>query len=144
SGLSATHEEYRDARDSRPVFAFAQRGVQQEADQAAFVEEVSKWSSGLYRDVFGSPEELQQQITRSIHQWELATQAGPVDERALLEQAVGGIPNEPRGNVRSGHELILSIASGPRQPVLRPSQIESEALHEKVLQAALFGPQKIF
>lgn len=144
SGLSATHEEYREARDSRPVFAFAQRGVQHGADQAAFVEEAGTWGGGLYRDGFSSPEELQQQITQSIHQWELATQAGPVDEKALLEQAINRIPDEPHGYVRSGHELILSIASGPRQPVLRPSQIDKKTLHETVLQAALFGPQKIF
>jgi hypothetical protein len=34
SGLSATHEEYRDARGTKPVVAFVQEGVTPEAEQA--------------------------------------------------------------------------------------------------------------
>ncbi|HEV7437687.1 MAG TPA: DUF4062 domain-containing protein [Pseudorhizobium sp.] len=144
SGISATHEEYREAKDRYPVFAFVQSGVQREAAQAAFVDEVQKWDSGLFRDGFTTAEQLQEQITRRLHAWELSNQAGPVDGTALLKQAVSRIREEPRGYVRSGRELILSIASGPRQPILRPSQIEKDDLREAVLQAALFGPQRIF
>src|SRR5881394_3744465 len=34
SGLSATHEEYREARGKKPVLAFVQRGIHPDADQA--------------------------------------------------------------------------------------------------------------
>src|SRR4030088_3194555 len=37
SGLSATHEEYREAKDKRPVIAFVQDGVARDTDQTAFV-----------------------------------------------------------------------------------------------------------
>src|SRR5262245_14171556 len=36
SGLSATHEEYREAKERCPVFAFVQQGVARDSDQAAF------------------------------------------------------------------------------------------------------------
>lgn len=38
SGISATHEEYREARGRRPVLAFVQEGVERDAQQAAFVQ----------------------------------------------------------------------------------------------------------
>ncbi len=40
SRLSATHEEYREAKDKRPVIAFVQDGVNRDPDQASFVNEV--------------------------------------------------------------------------------------------------------
>ena len=38
SGLSATHQEYREARESRPVLAFVQEPATPEAEQAAYAE----------------------------------------------------------------------------------------------------------
>lgn len=40
SGLSATHEEYLEARQSRPVIAFVQEGVDRDPDETEFVKEV--------------------------------------------------------------------------------------------------------
>jgi hypothetical protein len=144
SGLSATHEEYREARDRRPVIAFVQDGVARDPDQAAFVQEVQAWETGLFRDGFTTPDQLRSLITRRLHEWEVANMAGPVDEQELLRRALSLIPEEERGYRRHDRSLILTIASGPRQSILRPSEIEQPAFHEELLQASLFGPQRLF
>ncbi len=46
-GLSATHEEYREARSRGPVLAFVEEGVTHEPKQAAFISEVQAWDSVL-------------------------------------------------------------------------------------------------
>ena len=55
SGLSATHEEYREAKTRHPVIAFVQEGVQRTGDQVAFLEEVQDWAGGLFRGGFDTP-----------------------------------------------------------------------------------------
>jgi hypothetical protein len=144
SGLSATHEEYREAKDARPVIAFVQDGVSRDADQNALLTEVQAWDSGLFREGFSNPERLRAQITRRLHEWEVANSAGPVDEQDLLRRALALIPNEERGYHRSGRSTVLAIASAPRRPILRPTEIEQPALQEELLQAILFGPQRLF
>src|ERR1700730_9419134 len=67
SGLSATHEEDREAKNARPVIAFVQDGVSRDADQSALVSEVQAWDSGLFREGFSSPDRLRAQITRRLH-----------------------------------------------------------------------------
>jgi len=39
SGLSATHEEYREARGNKPILPFVQSGVSREPAQQAFIDE---------------------------------------------------------------------------------------------------------
>ena len=63
SGLSATHEEYRDARDRLPVIAFVQDGVTRNADQAAFLHEVQDWQGGLFRGSFTTPQDLRAKLS---------------------------------------------------------------------------------
>jgi hypothetical protein len=144
SGLSATHEEYREAKDARPVIAFVQDGVSRDADQSALVREVQAWDSGLFREGFSSSDRLRAQITRRLHEWEVANSAGPVDGQDLLRRVLSLIPKEERGYYRAGRSLVLAIASAPRRPILRPAEIERPALQEELLQAILFGPQRLF
>ena len=58
SGVSPTHEEYREARGTKPVLAFVQTGFTREPQQERFVEEVSAWEGGGYRESFDTPESL--------------------------------------------------------------------------------------
>ena len=48
SGLSPTHEEFREARDRKPELVFVQEGVQRELQQDAFVTEVQEWQRGYF------------------------------------------------------------------------------------------------
>lgn len=62
SGLSATHEEYREARDTRPVLVFIQQGVDPEPQQDEFIREVQGWEQGHFTAGFEDPRGF---VTRS-------------------------------------------------------------------------------
>jgi len=79
SGLSPTHEEFREARDRKPILVFVQEGIEREANQDAFVAEVQAWQSGYFRGGFQTAEELRDVVTRAIHDHQLANATGPLD-----------------------------------------------------------------
>lgn len=143
TGISATHEEYRDAKGSRPVIAFVQEGVERPSDQAAFIKEVQTWEGGLFRGGFDSPERLKSGITRAIHEWQLSNMSGPLNPEELRQLAVNAIIEQQRER-SNNQSLILSIIGGPVQAVLRPSEIERPKLAKDLLQDALFGTNAIF
>jgi hypothetical protein len=63
SGLSPTHEEFREARDRKPVLVFVREGVEREPRQEAFVAEVQAWQSGYFRGGFKTPDQLRDAVT---------------------------------------------------------------------------------
>jgi hypothetical protein len=71
SGLSATHEEYRDAKDHRPVMALVRSDVTPDPAQAEFIKEVQRCQAGLYCGGFSTPHDLRIEIIRAIHAWQL-------------------------------------------------------------------------
>lgn len=137
SGLSATHEEYREARDGRPVLVFVEADIAAEPEQEAFIEEVQEWASGNVTARFPTPEELKSKVVRALHDHELATSVGSVDESEMLDRARALIP-EPRGSTMSP-SLILVITAGPHQQVLRPMELEDPNLARDLQREALFG-----
>ena len=138
SGLSATHEEYREARESRPVFAFVQQGVSPEAEQQAFLNEVQAWDTGIFRGSFSSVEELRGKVVGALHNWEVTLAAGPLDPKDLLARALAAIPQDRYGNKVQTPTLLLAMAAGPTQAILRPTELESPALYDDILKAAMF------
>ena len=64
SVLSATHEEYREARGSTPLLVFVQEDIDYEPGQSRFIREVQEWESGNLTQGFTSPEELQETVPR--------------------------------------------------------------------------------
>ena len=140
SGLSATHEEYREARGRSPVLAFVQENVEYEADQKEFLGEVQDWTSGQYTADFSTPDTLRDAVTRGLHQLELSLAAGPTDENEMLARAEQQIP----AVYGYGTDILsVVVAGGPRQQILRPAQLEGEDLSEALMQEALFGPARI-
>lgn len=144
SGLSATHEEYREAKGSRPVIAFVQEGVTPEPQQRAFINEVQGWEKGFFRGSFTTPEQLKGGITRAIHEWLVANAAGPLDEGELLQRAVAQIGSERGNRYRTNTALQVSLAFGPRQTILRPAEIERAELINELKQTAIFGAHRVF
>jgi Domain of unknown function (DUF4062) len=144
SGISATHEEFIEAKDRKQVLAFVQEGVTRDSRQAAFVQEVQAWSTGLFRAAFRNADELRDRVTTALHDYDMKNVTGPVDPIETLARATQLVSTEERGVYRSGSTLILSAAGAPLQPVLRPTQIEDERLHAQILQEALFGKRAIF
>lgn len=143
AGLSATHEEYREAKSKIPVIAFVQEGVQHKNEQAAFVKEVQGWEGGLFRGGFDIPENLKKKITRAIHEWQVSTATSPLNSNEIEKLAIEEVKRE-QGEHSRHSSLIFAITGGPVQSILRPSQIEKRELGDEMLQGALFGSQKIF
>ena len=143
STLSATHQEYREARETKPVLAFVQQGVTAEPDQQRFIEEVQAWEGGLFRGGFTDAADLRDGITRALYDVSLANAVGPVNEGELVTQATALIPAERRNQV-SGNFLDVAIVGGPTQRLLRPVEMESDELGEHLQQLALFGADRVF
>ncbi|WP_375414141.1 DUF4062 domain-containing protein [uncultured Bradyrhizobium sp.] len=143
SGLSATHEEYRDAKGRKPVIAFVQTGVTPEPEQAAFIDEVQSWEGGLFRGSFATSDDLRDGVIRALHDYAITNMAGPVDPKALVETALALLPRLER-NVSRAPMLNLALAGGPFQALLRPAEIEASELADVLHQAALFGDTRIF
>jgi hypothetical protein len=123
SSLSPTHEEYREARGKKPVLAFVQSDVEREPAQHAFVDEVSTWEGGGYRESFDTLESLAAAVTRGLHNWELAQQAGPVDEEELVGRTAGLLPT--RSVQAAGAPLLHIVVGGaPAQQVVRPGALD--------------------
>jgi hypothetical protein len=140
SGLSPTHEEFQEARDRCRVLVFVQRGVDAEPNQKAFIAEARAWASGTLTADFTEPADLQQAVIRELHRLELAMQAGRVDEAEMLARASALAPPD-----RDGHSprLCLATVGAPRQPILRPVQLESQQLYEDLTKEALFGSARV-
>lgn len=143
SGLSPTHEEYREARGRKPVLIFVQTGVTREPDEDKLVEEVSGWEGGQYREPFDSPTSLRAGVTGALHRWVLTQQAGPVNEAELAARAVALLPQRSPHTAGSPF-LHVAVAGAPPQQVLRPSDLGDPALQAAMQQEALFGERPVF
>jgi len=111
--------------------------VTAEPKQDAFIHEVQEWASGHVAARFSTPEDLKSKVVRSLHDHELATSTGPVEESEMLDRAKALIP-EQRGSV-SLPSLIIAIAGGPHQQVLRPIELEDPDLARDLQREALLG-----
>ena len=141
SGLSATHEEYQEARKYRPVVAFVQEDVTFEPDQRNFITEVREWETGNLTTSFSTEDELRDAVTRELHRHAVLA-ARPIDPQELLVRA-----DEAIGTANSlwgAPQLVLSLAPGPLQEMLRPSELEDPGFARKIQQQALFGPYALF
>jgi len=140
SGLSPTHEEFREAKDRGKALPFIQSGVAREPRQDAFVAEVEDYDSGLHRGrTFETPEQLRTEVTRAISRYQLIAAATPVEASALLAKAEQLIPRQDRRYVRSNGPLLhLAVVGGPNQSILRPSEIEDTKTADSIV-AGLMG-----
>lgn len=142
SGLSATHEEYRDARGRKAILAFVEKGVP-EPEQANFIREVGEWEQGRLWAGFSTPAELRDLVTRALHDYALVHASAPLDPSALVRRARELLPETDHGR-SSGTALHLAISMGPETDVLRPAELEARGLSEVMEQRALFGETAIF
>lgn len=141
SGLSATHEEFREATENNvSVLAFVQTGVDREADQSDFLNEVRGWTVGVYTANFRTEEDLRREVTRSLHEWALSQAAGPVDEGEMFDRAQVLVP-PPSSQLGYGapEQLGLVVVGGPRRSILRPAELEAVALARDLQREAQFG-----
>jgi len=120
SGLSATHEEYREARERRPVLVFVEDPATRDARQAAFLAEVQDWATGHFRRAFSDATSLKAAVVQGLHEHELAVSHGSFDQAECLDRARSLLRSDSRG-IGAGPELVVAIAAGPYQQVIRPA-----------------------
>ena len=145
SGISATHEEYREAKVSKPILAFVQEGISPELEQQAFIQEVQEWEGGVFRQGFADADDLRTAVTRALHDYDLTAAHAPVDSEELKRIAEGLLPDVSRSQfVGSGATLSIAIAGGPPQQLIRAAMIEDGSFADSLQQAAQFGPTRIF
>jgi len=142
SGLSATHEEFREARERCPVLVVVQQGVQREPAQQRFLEEVEGWVSGYYRGSFTTPEDLRDAVIRALHDLELRMARGGADEAEMLGRARQLLAHQ--GLAAGEPTLCVVVVGGPAQSVLRPAEVEDQHPADWLSQQALFGPARLF
>jgi len=136
SGISPTHEEYREAREHCQVLIFVERGVAYEPAQQEFFGEIQAWTTGHYTASFSDADELRDAVTSALRDLELAQATGPSRDRA--QTLLPDLRNHAQGVT-----LTLVVAGGPRQQVLRPRELEARALEEDLSREALFGAFRV-
>lgn len=136
SGLSATHEEYREARNAKPVLVFIQTAGPVEPSQQEFIREVQGWEKGHFTANFRTEAELQSAVTRAVHEFLLAHEAAPLNESGLAAHGAAVLPDRHQA---AGPQLAVVIAPGPLRAVLRPAELEDETLGHRLLTEALTG-----
>ena len=144
SGVSPTHEEYLEARGVKPILLFVQEGAEPEARQAELLREAQGWQGGLFREGFRTPEQLRTLITCAVHNFELSQASAPLDVRALARDAEAILEGRFRERGQGGQTLRFALAVGPSRQILRPAELEAEALADAIQQRAMFGSPRLF
>lgn len=141
SGLSATHEEFREAQNRKPILTFVQ-DAGAELEQLALIQEASGWEGGLFRAPFSSAQELGERVSRALYDYAIANATAPLDPTTLSARSLELLPERRRDGSTALFQLAL--AAGPSQSVLRPAEIEARTLSDALEQRALFGPPPLF
>lgn len=110
-GISVTQAEYRAAKDSgRPILAFIKR-CEMEAEQDAFRQEVEKYQEGLFRAAFNGPEDLKDEIIKSLRLLDQMQNAVSEDEfNERVKQHLSSVSNYTYHN---GPQLNIGIWPNP-------------------------------
>jgi hypothetical protein len=143
SGLSATHEEFRDARDKKPVLVFVHDGVERDQRTTDLQHEVEDWASGGLAYRYAGADDLRRGITRAVADHFRSLAVGPVDDDELRRRLDSHLEESPRSGFRTPKRLIVAVVGGPTQQMLRPAEIEHPELAQHVAQAAMFGPHVV-
>ena len=133
---SATHEEYNEAlRNNIPVLVFVQSGVDPETRQAQFIAMVQKWLSGRLSASFRTEPDLEKKVIRSLHRLKSNGSSASSSDHQFMDRALGRM-NEIDESLLSQPLLSITVAGGPTQSILRPSQLESKNIIEQIIAEA--------
>ncbi len=142
SGLSATHEEYVEAKERCQVFAFVQSGCTFEENQKEFIEEIRHYNTGHYTNNFSDKADLRDSIIKTLHQWVASQSFGSINPQEMLKRALSFVPETNQGY--SGNlELAVIVSGGPLQSIIRPTELEKETFIENLSQMASYGQEAV-
>lgn len=137
SGLSATHEEFREAQGSKHLLVFVQGGVDREPDQQAFVREVQSWESGKFTAPFTTVDQLRDAVTRALVTLERQLAGGRADPAEMLARAQRLVADRRQSSLFGS--LCIVVSGGPHQVLLRPADLDQPATLAALKQLALAG-----
>lgn len=100
------------------------------------------WEGGSFRGTFRQPDDLQDGVTRALHDVTLANATGPVDERDMMTRALAMFAPENRNQVIPAM-LELVVVGGPNQRISRPAEMEAPQLAGHLEQTALYGESRM-
>src|SRR5690606_30232296 len=128
SGLSATHEEIREAAGKKPILAFIQRGVEFEDGQKKFIAELQDWLAGTLTVEFRDPIDLASQVVTATHRHLLRLAAGKADPEEMADRALELL----RSAHRPGPLLCVAVTAGPKQQLVSATRLDSRELEEEL------------
>jgi len=144
SKISPTHEEFEEAKHTKPLFVFVQTGIKAETEQEHLIKAAQEWTGGAFTASFRTPAELRTAVSRAIHRWQLSEATAPTNPRELAKRAAEQIdPDDARSGAHQ-NKLYISLAGSPKQQILRPSEIDKEAFARDIKREASYGPAPIF
>ena len=140
SGLSATHEEYREARESKPVLVFVQDVDERDPAQADFIDETQRWTAGTFTAPFGTPDDLHREVIRAINRFLVSTAVGDIDPEEVHTRSV----RETERSVLTSSTPTIAVytAGGPVAQINSPSQLEDPEFAAEIQQEAFFGEDR--
>lgn len=141
SGLSATHEEFREACDHGTVAVLVQSDTDPEPRQQEFLREAQDWATGRLTDTFSDADDVRSKATRLVHQHALRRQGDPVESSELLERARSWLP---RPGQHSPPRLHVIVTGGPRQEVIPPSVLDDQEFAGPIMRQVLSGTEPVF
>lgn len=142
SGLSATHEEWKEAiREQKPILIFVEKVDTKEPEQTRFIREVEQWEDGRLRKSFTSPTDLQEKVTQALTNWLLAEASNLVDISEMLTHAKQALPQYQPG-FSGESSLTVVVSSGSHLQILRPAELRDNQLSQNLQQAAMFGDNR--
>jgi hypothetical protein len=113
--ISVTQAEYRAAKDSgKLILAFIKK-CEMEAKQREFRQEVEEYQEGLFRGTFLSPEELKEEIIKSLRLLNQFQNA--VSEDVFKEKMKQSLLIVSNYTVNNGPQLIIGIWPNPPRDV---------------------------
>ena len=137
SGLSATHEEYVEARSHKTAIVLMQSGVTFEPHQAKLLADLRTWTGGLV-ETFDSPEHLRDLVIRVLRDFELQRTESRVDDNVLLARAKEMIPATGSGATAA---RAIAVVPGPANQLVRPAELDT--FGDEIRREALTGPAAI-
>lgn len=144
SGLSATEEEFQEARRrGLPILCFEQKGPKEPAQQA-FLDRIKAYESGYSIAFFATPEELKLLVVKAVH--DLIGHPGiatldPASAKALLDRQNWG---SERQNVSGAWLGVVLVPARQGESYLDVLYFGQKDVRDRLLQPARFGPGTLF
>jgi len=141
-GISATEEEYQEAKQrKKPMFVFLEKTAY-EFRQEQFIQSITGYVSGHWRKFFSTPEELEELVTQALQEYGIMSTADSTETGAneRVAAAFHPIPATPQGVVW----MQVAWATLRDEEVIDPLQLIDPIFQRQVQRLAHEGDPPLF